>query len=135
MAAGYHSSERVDTGVRFKAVLTEAHGTIMQPPQVDGAQSHPPSIILFVLHSRPKAEEGKIVQERPFRSTPPPSSVAFHRSQIAVLRVELRRARSENPEAVAEILVALDQELEALAQARMAAQSGELHPGPWPKSS
>src|SRR4051812_38896554 len=63
-----------------------------------------------------------------------PQAWPFHRSQIAVLRVELRRARSENPGIVAEILVALDQELEALAQARMAAQ-GELHPGPWPKSS
>jgi hypothetical protein len=49
--------------------------------------------------------------------------------------VELKRARLENPEAVAAILVALDQELEALAQARMAAQGGELHPGPWPKPS
>ena len=85
MAAGYHSSERVDTGVRFKAVLTEAHGTIMQPPQVDGAQSHPPSIILFVLHSRPRAEEGKIVQERPFRSTPSPSSVVFHAQEAWLL--------------------------------------------------
>ena len=74
------------------------------------------------------------MQERPFRSTPFPSSVAFHQSQIAVLRVELRRARSENPGIVAEILVALDQELEALAQARMAVE-GELHPGAWPKSS
>jgi hypothetical protein len=76
-----------------------------------------------------------MVQERPVRSTPCPLSVSFHRAQITALRVELKRARLANPEAVAEILIALDQELEALAQARMAAQRGELHPGPWPKSS
>ena len=73
-------------------------------------------------------------QERPFRSKPCPSSVALHRRQIAALRVELRRARLEKPEAVAEILAALDQELEALAQARMAAQR-VFDLGPQPKSS
>jgi hypothetical protein len=79
-------------------------------------------MMLLVPRRHPRAEEGQMGQERPFRSTPCPSSVAFHRRQIAALRVELRRARSEKPEAVAEILAALDQELEALARARMAAQ-------------
>ena len=76
-----------------------------------------------------------MVQKRRVRSTPCPLSVSFRRTQITALRVELKRARLENPEAVAAILVALDQELEALAQARMAAQRGELHPGSWPRSS
>jgi hypothetical protein len=74
-----------------------------------------------------------MVQARPVRSTPCPLSVSFHRSQITALRVELKRARAENPEAVAEVLVALDQELEALARARMAAK-GVLDPAPWPQS-
>src|SRR4051812_543674 len=42
VSPGYHSSERVDTCVWFNAALTEEHGTIAQPPQVEGAQSHPP---------------------------------------------------------------------------------------------
>jgi len=42
-----------------------------------------------------------MVQERPVRSTPCPLSVSFHRTQITALRVELKRARLENPEAVA----------------------------------
>jgi hypothetical protein len=103
-------------------------------PFFDGAQGYPLPIILFILHSRPKAEEGKIVQEQPVRSTLYPSSVAFHRLRITALRVELRRARLESPGAVAEILVALDQELEALVQAKIATQDA-LHPGPRPKSS
>ena len=74
-----------------------------------------------------------MVQERPILSKPGPLSVSFHRSQITALRVELRRARLESPEAVAEILVALDQELEALARARMAAE-GALDLAPWPQS-
>ena len=89
--------------------------------------------MLFILRSRPRTEEDQMGQERPFRSKPCPSSVAFHKRQITALRVELRRARSESPEAVAEILVALDQELEALARARMAAE-GALDPAPWPQS-
>ena len=74
-----------------------------------------------------------MVQERPILSKPCPLSVSFHRFQITALRVELKRARLENPKAVAEILVALDQELDALARARMAAE-GALDPAPWPQS-
>jgi len=74
-----------------------------------------------------------MVQARPVRSTPCPLSVSFHRFQITALRVELKRARLENPEAVAEILVALDQELDALARARMAVK-GALDPAAWPQS-
>jgi len=89
--------------------------------------------MLFILRSRPRTEEGQMGQEQQFRSKLCPSSVAFHKRQIAALRVELRRARFESPEAVGEILAALDQELEALARARMAAE-GALDPAPWPQS-
>ena len=106
-----------------------------QSAHFDAAQSTIPLIYdtLFILSSRPRTEEGQMGQERPILSKPCPLSVSFHKRQIAALRVELRRARLESPEAVAEILVALDQELEALAQARMAAE-GALDPAPWPQS-